>query len=278
MTNTHLFDSLDAFRNEPVPNGKVRLHWFGQLSVGIKDETGVIILVDPYFPHDRPADRYIYSNPPLKESDLHVDHVLLTHDHGDHTCPETLTRIHTAHPNCEYTGTRASAQRIVQQIGVPEDKVRSITAGQSYQLGTMTAHAVYAKPPRNLPDDNIEAPDTEHLGYVVESWSDSLAKSIRVYISGDPINTFPKYPDLINPVAALKPDIGFLVTHPNEGEFPYFAESAEMATKIGLKAVAPAHYECFTQRTFDPDEWSNSFPKDLPERIIIPYNHGILYP
>ena len=271
MTNRRQFNDLDTFKNASVPNGKIRLHWFGQLSVGIKDEAATVILVDPYFPHDRPAERYIYADPPLNESDLHVDYVLLTHDHGDHTCPETLTRIRNAHPDCEYTGTSASAARIVG-LGVPGDKVYSITAGQSHQLGTMTAHAVYAKPPRDLPEDNIEAPDTEHLGYVLDTGS------VRVYISGDPINTFPKYPDLIDPVSALKPDIGFLVTHPDEGEFPYFAESAEIATKIGLKAVAPAHYECFTQRTYDPNEWSASFPEDVPERIIIPYNHGILFP
>ncbi len=271
MSDTRQFDDLQTFKNASVPSDKIRLHWFGQLSFAIKNEAGTVVLVDPYFPHDRPAGRFIYPNPPLNESELHIDHVLLTHDHGDHTCEETLTRIRDAHPDCEYTGTTPSCERI-KGVGVPSQQVHPITTGESSRLGTMTAHPVYAKPPRDLPEDGISAPDTEHLGYVVDTGS------VRVYISGDPINTFPKYPELIDPIVALQPDLGIVVTHPTEGEFPFFAESAEMATMIGLKAVAPAHYECFTQRTYDPNEWSAAFSEGGPERIIIPYNHGILFP
>ena len=40
-------------------------HWFEQNGYAIKDSQGNIILIDPYFPHDRPADRFVHAEPPL---------------------------------------------------------------------------------------------------------------------------------------------------------------------------------------------------------------------
>ena len=73
------------------------------------------------------------------------------------------------------------------------------------------------------------------------------------------------------------PDIGFLTTHPNEGEFPYFDGSVKTALKLGLKAAVPAHYECFVKRTYDPQEWAAQFPADGPQTVIIPYNGSTVY-
>ena len=102
--------------------------------------------------------------------------------------------------------------------------------------------------------------------------------TVRVYVSGDPINTFSKYDELIRPIADLQPDIGFLTNHPSEGEFPFFDGSVDMALKLGLSAAVPTHYQCFTKRNYDPQEWAAQFPKDGPEPIIIPYNEAIVYP
>ncbi len=61
---------------------------------------------------------------------------------------------------------------------------------------------------RRLPEDGIEPPDVTHLGYVVE------IGGVRVYISGDPINTFAECvcvhggggggDELLEPIAALR--------------------------------------------------------------------------
>ena len=78
-------------------------------------------------------------------------------------------------------------------------------------------------------------------------------------------------------IARLKPHIGFLTTHPTEGEFPFFDGSVLMATKIGLATAVPAHYQCFVKRNYDPEEWSAHFSGDRPERLIIPHNETVLY-
>ena len=71
-----------------VPKGSVGIHWFGQSTLGLKDPQGTIVQVDPYYPRERPADRFVHARPPLNEESLRTDYVLLTHDHGDHTCIE----------------------------------------------------------------------------------------------------------------------------------------------------------------------------------------------
>lgn len=253
-----------------VPQGAVGIHWFGQSSFAFRDAAGVVLQVDPYFPRERPAEEFIHAEPPLDEKTLRTDYVLLTHDHGDHTCIESLLRIHAAFPDTHFYGPHESMTRL-RASGIPEVFLTSVTAGDTRRLGALKLHAVWAKPPAGVPEDGIPAPDVEHLGYVLDFGM------IRVYISGDPINTISRHDDLLESIAAHRPDIGLLTTHPTEGEFPYFEGTVEMARKLKLKAVVPAHYDCFVKRTYDPAIWAAAFPHAGPRPIIIPYNEAIVY-
>ncbi len=254
-----------------VPSGHVGIHWFGQSSFAIKDDKGSIVQIDPYFPLERPPERFIQAQPPLDEATLPTDVVLLTHDHGDHTCVESLLRIHQAYPNAKFVGPPESIANMVRN-GIPQEQTTSVAAGDEVDLGTMRAYAVWAKPPGGAPEDGIAPPDVTHLGYVIE------ASGIRIYVSGDPINTFAEHDELLEPIAALKPEIGFLTTHPDEGEFPYFDGSALIAKKLDLKTAVPAHYACFVKRTYDPAEWAGVVQASGTETIIIAYNDNIVYP
>jgi L-ascorbate metabolism protein UlaG (beta-lactamase superfamily) len=255
-----------------VPRGSVGIHWFEQNSYAVKDSQGTIVQIDPYFPHNRPADTFVHSVPPLDESQLPTHYVLLTHSHGDHTCSETLRRIHKSWPKAKYVGPEESIKKILEQTEIDVGRTITIAAGQSVDLNTMTAHAVYAKPPGGDPKAGIKPPDVTHLGYVIE------AGEVRLYFSGDEINTFADSDDLVSAVAALHPDIGFITTHPTEGEFPFFDGSLLMAQRMGLKTVVPAHYACFVKRDYDPREWTAQFPPDGPKPLIIPPNSHIIYP
>lgn len=261
----HPFQAID------VPTEFVGIHWFEQSSFAIKDPEGTIVLVDPYFKHERPPERFLHPEPTLIESELRTDFVLLTHDHGDHTDPESNGRIVEAWPDVRFVGPTESIERIVSETSAKAGNTIPIAAGDSIKIGTMSVHAVYSKPPAGDPSSGIEAPNTTHLGYVVE------ADTVKLYFSGDLIHTFPELGDMVEPVAALRPDIGFLTTHPVEEEFPSFGESVAMAQRIGVKTACPAHYECFTQRTFDPKSWAESFPPGRPEPLIIPRNTHIVY-
>ncbi len=259
---------MHPFEDLTVPADAVGIHWFGQSSFGLKDAHGTMVQVDPYYPRERPADRYIHARPPLHEAALRTDFVLLTHNHGDHTCVESINRIRSAYPQVSFIGPEESMHN-VRDAGVDTDLTTIVSAGDSVKMGSMRAHVVWAKPPQGLPEDEIAIPDVTHLGYVVE------VDSVRIYISGDPVNTFGDHEELLKPVRDLKPDIGLLTTHPDEGEFPFFAGSAKTASSLHLKTAVPAHYACFVRRHYDPQEWATHFTGVEP--LIIPYNQSVVY-
>lgn len=263
---------MHLLTNLEVPEDHVAIHWFEQSSFALKDPDGTIVQIDPYFPRERPAEKYIHAEPPLDESQLSTDYVLLTHAHSDHTCPESIERIWQTSAETRFIGPRESTQQILAETAVEADHVTTIQAGESVTLGAMTAYAVYAKPPEGDPAAGIPPPDVTHLGYVIR------AGHVTLYVSGDPINTFAERDDLVQAVAAFKPDIGFLTNHPTEGEFPFYEGSVKMARRIGLKHAVPAHRACFVKRDYDPAEWAAQFPTEGPEPLIIPRNTHIIYP
>jgi L-ascorbate metabolism protein UlaG (beta-lactamase superfamily) len=273
-STTHLLAQLD------VPEGHVAVHWFEQASFAVKDAQGAILQIDPYFPRLRPAEKFIHLEPPLDEAQLPTDYVLLTHAHSDHTCPESIERIWRAYPRARFIGPEESINQILARTPVTAGQTKVVRAGESVALGAMRAHAVYAKPPAGDPATNIPPPDVTHLGYVLAPPYGEYyeAGGVRLYFSGDPINTFAEQEALIQAVAALKPEIGFLTNHPREGEFPFYAGCVKMAQQIGLKHVAPSHRACFVKRDYDPQEWAAQFPAAGPKPLIIPRNTHIIYP
>jgi L-ascorbate metabolism protein UlaG (beta-lactamase superfamily) len=239
-----------------VPKGAVAVSWFGQNSYALKNATGSIILIDPYFPAERPGDKFIHPEPPVNERRLKADAVLLTHDHNDHTCMESIIRLLEANPELTIIGPPESIERI-EADGVTA-QLWPVVPGEQRSASSMQAYAAYSK----LPGETV---DCLHLGYVIDTGGG------RIYVSGDLQNDFADQKGLTEPIKALSPDIGLLTTHPDEGEFPYFAGSVLMAERIGLKVAIPSHYDCFVKRTFDPYAWADSFPGRAPARIIIPY-------
>ena len=135
----------------------------------------------------------------------------------------------------------------------------------------MAAHVVYAKPPGGDPAAGIDPPDTPHYGYVIE------AGGVRIYFSGDPINTFADHEELTSAVAALQPDVGFFTNHPTEGEFPFFAGCAEMARRCGVGVACPQHYQCFVKRNYDPAEWARAFAEGGPQTRILDRNSHAVF-
>src|SRR5436190_24205460 len=69
--------------------GKATFWWLGQHSFILK-LGGRVIYIDPYF-----APNPARQTPPILNYDelSNADLVLVTHDHGDHLCPESLRAI-----------------------------------------------------------------------------------------------------------------------------------------------------------------------------------------
>ena len=262
---------MHQFGETAVPSKKVAVHWFGQNSFAFKSPKGTTVLMDPYFPHDRPREKYIHSSPPVREADLPVDAVLLTHDHSDHTHPETLLRIAEAHGKVRFVGPKESVDHL-SAAGIERKRLLEIGSGEQTAVADVVAHAVFSKPPEGDPASGIGPSDVSHLGYVL------VVGDVRIYVSGDCIRTIARLDGLTEPVRTLRPTIGFLTTHPTEGEFPFFEDSLMLAQRVGLCTVFPAHYECFVSRTFDPSRWAEHFRGSGIEARTIDYNSHVLVP
>jgi L-ascorbate metabolism protein UlaG (beta-lactamase superfamily) len=260
-----------ALNTLAVPAGAVAIWWFGQSSFALKDGSGTVVQIDPFFPRDRPPERFIHAEPPLDEAELRTDYVLLTHDHSDHTCLESLLRIAAAFPAAQFVGPHESIRKLAGTT-IPAERLVTVAAGDTIALGSLQAHAVWAKPPAGIPEEGLPPPDVTHLGYVV------VAGEVRIYVSGDLLHSFADHDALIEPIRALRPQLGLLTTHPSEGEFPFFAGSQRMAQRIGLAHAVPAHYACFTKRTYDPHDWASHFVDEGPQPLLIPYRGSISYP
>ena len=294
---------MPNFLEVDVPEGAVALHWFEQSSFALKNSDGTTILVDPYFPQNRPAEQFVHPEPPIQEAEFPTDLVLLTHNHGDHTCIESLQRLEDAwQPKC-YIGPIESVGKIVAEMvpgskpmqdeaikvdlnGVqikkiskrmyPIDKTIVAVANETISCHRngeeFTIYPVYSKPPEGDPNAQIAPPDVTHLGYVIDF------SGVSVYISGDPINNFHRHDNLVDPILALEPDIGFLTTHPTEGEFPFFAGSLATAKRLKLKHAVPVHRACFVTRDYDPDLWAEPFGSSDPTPLVMERNSCIIYP
>ena len=145
---------MHPFADLSVAPGSIGIHWFEQNAYAVKDSQGNITLVDPYFPHQRPPERFLRPTPPVVEADLLTHYVLLTHDHGDHTNPETLTRIHAAWPEATYVGPEDAIATVVNDTPVDAAHTHAIAAGDTLTVGPLTVHAFYSK----IPEGAISIP------------------------------------------------------------------------------------------------------------------------
>ena len=252
-----------------VPAGRLAVHWFGQSSFAVRSPGGAVVYIDPYFPHERPRDRFVHAEPPVDEVELPAAAVLLTHDHLDHTHPQTLARIAESSPEAVFVCPAESAAQM-KGLKVDEARIVQVAAGGQHEVGDVSAQFVYAKPPEGDPSAGIGPPDVTHLGIVIS------AGGARVYFSGDPINNFAQHEALTGAVKALAPRTGFLTCHPTEGEFPFFDGSVKTAVRVGLRVAYPSHYDCFTQRTYDPAAWAKQFEGTGVEVRIVGYNEAVL--
>ena len=254
---------MQDFNVLPVDASSVVILWLGQNSFVFKDPESTVLMIDPYFPRERPPERFIHPEPPVEPDQIHPDAVLCTHDHSDHTHPETLLPLAKAWPELRFYGPVESADHM-RRMGIARERVTEVDVGEKHGVGSWTVHGVSAKPPGSV--------DVEHIGFVLESGG------VRAWVSGDPINEFPDTPSLVEPVAALKPQVAIITCHPIEGEFPYFDGAARMAQLVGAQVAIPSHYDCFTHRTFDPGDFAAAFGSaGTAQPVIIGYRGTYVY-
>ena len=249
---------------QQVPSGTVAIWWLGQNSYVLQGPS-TLIIIDPFFSRTRPAENFLHQASPLRADELGPDAVLCTHNHSDHTDPAFLSDLSQHWPATRFFGPPESAREMIAS-GVPADRVGVLQPGDEVRIAEALVQVVLSK--------TAEVSDVAHYGYLVQ-----IGGGPKVYNTGDIMRGATREPALMEPLRRAAPAVALITTSPTEEEFPDFAEAALLVREIGAQVAIPAHYDCFTRRTFDPAGFAAQFPEgSAPRPVIIPYCGVYRYP
>jgi len=233
--------SLAQLRRHRVPDGSLTLWWLGQAGYLIKSPAGTLVALDPYLSNSCKSlgdqlgfdmDRLV--PPPLAPADLvGIDLYALTHSHGDHLDPETLSGYRAAGGAGPYLAPVETAEKL-RQLGVPADQIVTTWPNRVHVAGDLRWRATLAIP---FADD-----DLTHVGYLV-----GLAGGPTLYFTGDTA-----YHEILAlATAPHKPDVLVAVIN---GAFRNMgaAEAARLAKQLDVKAAIPCHYDLFPDNSLPP--------------------------
>jgi len=244
---------IAAVNTALVPHGSGRFWWLGQHSFIVKlGETRIYI--DPYL-DPNPARL----TPPLFSPDgvTNADLVLCTHDHIDHIDPFAIPGIAQASPNAVFVAPRPHRQRMLD-LGVPEERLRLLNAGEALTFRDLTVTAIKAK--HEFFD---EGPDGfPFLGFVVSG------NGVHCYHSGDTVI----YEGLLTSLSRWRLDTALLPINGRDavrlksgciGNMTY-QEAVDLAGELKVGLAVPTHWDMFAMNSEDPQKFVDYLEVKFP--------------
>ncbi len=249
---------MREIRDFPVPARSVALWWFGQNGYIFKSPEGTLVSTDLYLTNScdglHPELDLRRRVPVLIEPEgLDVDIFTCTHNHQDHTDPETIARLRNRdttlfvgpHPSCDVY----RAQR------VEEGRIQPAWPACGIEHRDIAIHGAFA-----LPTDDT---DLNHMGYVF-----CFGSGPRVYVTGDT-----DYSELLASAARHTPDLMITCINGGFNNLSHF-EAAELAGKVRPRAAIPCHYDMFADNAVDPRQFAASLKLRAPGVRYVEMGYG----
>ncbi len=220
----------------------MQIRWLGQASFYLEHE-GVSVLIDPYF-----SDSCFQKNPnsyrrtPLCEElfDYRPDLIVLTHDHLDHTDPETLGRFLSRSEPITVLCARSSWERVRAFAG--NHHYVCFPAGTVWTEGELRFSSVPA----------VHS-DPEAIGVIV------TMDGKNYYFTGDTLYSHSIFPHLPQEIEAV-----FLPIN-GKGNNMNPRDATEFAERCGARVSVPIHWGMFDE--IDPKVFQ-------AKNRILPYPYG----
>jgi len=246
-------------REFPVARNSVAIWWLGQNGFIFKSPEGSLVSTDLYL-----TDSCVSIAPPgcdfhrqvpvlISPEELDVDIFAVTHNHQDHTDPETIARLRHKdtghfvgpHPSCE----------VFAREGVESGRIVPTWPDHVLEFGDIVIRGTFA-----LPTDDT---DLNHMGFVLE-----FGKGPRIYMTGDTDAC-----ELLSSAARHQPHL--MITCVNGG-FNNLShdEAAQLAARIRPRAAIPCHYDMFADNAADPHQFRCSLQRRAPEVKYLQPAHG----
>jgi len=207
------------------PRGKLAVEYLGHSGIVLVSDQGTKVAIDPYLTDTVPLTRI--SPVVCLPEDLNVDHVLLTHDHSDHTDPNTCLPIMRTRA-VSFWGP-PSSMSVLRSSGARADRLHKLERGATVQLRDITVMAVHAQH------------TADSVGYVLR------VSGRWVYHVGD---------------TEEAPELYWLHDRHVELLFTCFSgrweaidatQAAALAKALDVRYVVPVHHDTFAENRADPE-------------------------
>ncbi len=249
---------MQQIRTFPVETGSVAVWWLGQNSYIFKSPDGTLTGVDLYltdscnglYPGLNLARRVPVLIPP---EELDVDLFLCTHNHQDHTDPETIGRLRNK-DTALFVGPQPSCG-VFRAQGIESGRIQPAWPDCEIEQAGVTVRGTFA-----LPTDDT---DLNHMGFVLE-----FHRGPRVYITGDT-----DYHDLLASAGRHKPDVMITCINGGFNNLSHF-EAAVLAGKIQPRVAIPCHYDMFPDNAADPKQFEAALKVAAPGVTYQELTHG----
>jgi L-ascorbate 6-phosphate lactonase len=262
-TGTALIADIDACA---VPEGACGLWWLGQQSFVAKLGDTVCYL-DPYLspsPH-----RQV---PPLlaPEEVTNAQLILGSHDHTDHIDRAAWPRLAQASPQATFVVPELLRARLIEELGLPADRVVGLDDEQSVTVAGVRVTAVPAA--HELLDQDPATGRYPYLGYVLES------RGFCLYHAGDTC----LYEGMQKKLRRFSLDLALLPINGRDavryaahciGNLT-FQEAVDLAGAIRPGLTIPAHFDMFASNSEDPKRFVDYLHVKYPDLGTLVPQHG----
>jgi L-ascorbate metabolism protein UlaG (beta-lactamase superfamily) len=245
-----------------VAEGSLAFLGLGQVGVAIRGPGGTLC-VDPYLTDNGGGGERLERNypPPLRPDEVtDASAVLLTHDHIDHTDPETVLPLAAASPGARFFAPFTSRDTLVG-AGLDGGRVTHARAGEAFEVAGARVTPVPSA--HTELEEDLER-GHPYLGYVIE-WN-----GVTVYHAGDTV----PYDGLLETLGRWAIDVMFLPINGRD----YFRtaqnivgntdarEAVEVAEALDVGLVAPTHYDLIPGNTTNPAHFVDLLYRRNPKR------------
>ena len=240
--------------SEPIPGERVLIRWLEQSHFMLQTHNGVKIHFDPYLSRTIKPENFIHPEPLISPDEVQGNIVFLTHDHRDHTDPDTLVPMARNNPGLRIIGSAESCEHCVE-VGIDSSMVRAVAAGDTLEESGIAFEVVYA-------EDTSDANFTPHLGFIL------ALPTGKIYVTGDTRTNVSDYADKLERIKSLRPKLLIVPVNPGYNN-PGPTGAREIVEMTDPDIIIPCHFGCFKNNTIDPAEFIDVLPEGYRERTRI---------
>jgi L-ascorbate metabolism protein UlaG (beta-lactamase superfamily) len=239
--------TIEMLQSIGVPKGCFAINWIGQGGFVFKLPQESIICIDPYLSNcverfeGLGMRRMWFNSFPIHK--FNPDIVICTHNHLDHTDPETLPLI-AAYSKALFLAPSESYS-YMKKMNIDINRLKKFNQGEEYQGQDFKVRAVYAKHTK------------DSIGIILE------LENIKIYITGDTEESEKLYDlrdegiDIV--IACINGKLGNLDA----------LQACLLAQKLDAKVIIPMHYGLMPGNTVDIAEFIDICDRKLIDRCIL---------